>query len=253
MHNRWLEEAGLSGGYQAISCQGGTSFRLREMMIRHELSGVNLTTPLKELAMEQVDRVAESAARAGALNTVIWQGDQLVGHNTDGEGFVRGLENACGPLVAGMKVVLLGAGGAARGILSALTQRGLTRVVVLNRSPERARSLVERFDSEGKMAWGALTEGAFQSLGSEADLVIQTTAGGGIDEVAGWSIAPLKTDGIWADINYWMTDPPHQRTCLSGTHRYVTGGPMLVFQAVLAFQLFTGMVPNPDPFLAELR
>lgn len=253
MHNTWLQEAGIVGRYDAIPIEESADFSLRAVMKREGLSGVNLTTPLKEVGFAQVDRLSPSARAAGAVNTVRWDGDDLVGYNTDGDGFCHSLELCCRPIDASMKVVILGAGGAARGILAALTQRGVTNVTILNRTESRARTLIDHFGQAGKMFYGPLEASAFMALASEADLVIQATSGGGAVEIESWSVSALAPDGIWVDLNYWMESQPQQDLCLRSGRNFLSGKPMLVCQGALAFELFTGKVANPSQFISKVR
>jgi shikimate dehydrogenase len=244
LHQTWLEKAGINGTYQAIHTEGGPDFSLTATMSRLNLTGVNLTVPLKELALSQVDHLDESARRAGAVNTVVAEGRGLVGYNTDGAGFLWGLQTAVGSLRTGGKVVILGAGGAARGILSAWVEAGLSEVVVLNRTAARTEALLAPYASL-KTSVGDLCRADFERLAVGADTVVQTTMGRGIEEVASWSLAPLSTGAVWVDINYWMSDPPQQQAAPTAGVRFVGGGRMLVGQAALSFELFTGVKPDP--------
>ena len=250
LHNQWILEAGLSGRYEAISIADAARFDLRATLTERHLTGVNITTPLKETVFEQVDVHSTAAQQAGAVNTVVWRDGQLVGHNTDGDGFLVSMLREGWQPSPTDKVVLLGAGGAARGIASALVRAGVKNLVVLNRTEARARDCVA---VAGRGVAGPLTEEAFESLGAGANVVVHTTSGQGASTVAQWSIEGLATGTFWVDINYWMTDPPQRTACEAHGLRFVGGWPMLVCQAAMSFQLFTGFEPNPDPFLLHLR
>ena len=250
LHNQWIADAGIVGEYLTLSVPNVTGFDLREMMVRHGLSGVNVTTPLKEAVFAQVDARSEAAEQAGAVNTVVWQDQMLVGHNTDGTGFMMAMSRYGWLPNPECKVVILGAGGAARGIASRLVQAGVDELVVLNRTESRAQECVA---SVGCGTAGPLTMEAFERHGKDAALVVHTTSGQGAATVANWAIDGLAPGSFWVDINYWMANPPQQSACEARGVKFVTGWPMLVCQAAHSFRLFTGFEPNPDPFLLHLR
>ena len=250
LHNHWLSQSGLTGQYQALSFPNSEDFDLRAEMQRYDLTGVNITTPLKQAVFEQVDQLSEAARLAGAVNTVISRNGLLVGHNTDGAGFLLSLERQGWVPHRDIKVVVLGAGGAARGVASALSQAGVIDLVVLNRTERRA---VDCVTALGCGVAGPLSQEAFCHLGHGADLVIHTTSGEGATEVAKWNLEGLKAGSMWVDINYWMDDLPQKAACLAAEVQFMDGLPMLICQAAISFELFTGFTPNPDPFLVHLR
>src|ERR1700722_2028289 len=106
------------------------------------MRGVNLTIPHKVAVMEHLDQIAPDAALIGAVNTVRREGDRLIGENTDGKGFLRGLRLDAGIEPAGKRAVVLGAGGAARAIVTELALAGTSDVLVVNRSVQRGEQMV---------------------------------------------------------------------------------------------------------------
>lgn len=253
MHTAWLEEAGIPGSYRAIDVHDLGSVNLRSVMERNGLQGVNLTVPLKAAACSQVDVLDASARDAGAVNTAVLREGLLYGYNTDGRGFCRGLAHEIGAIPTDAKVVILGAGGAARGILSGLINVGVRRFCILNRTESVARQLAQEFSSRADIDVGGLTVSAFARCGEQADLVIHTTSGDGARIVTTFPVAHLSPRATWVDINYWMDLPPKMEQWSDRDGAFVTGHSMLVWQAALAFEIFTGFLPNPSPFLNHLR
>jgi len=253
MHNAWFKESGILGSYQAITVPDLASSSLRSLMTHHGLHGVNLTVPLKTEACDQVDVLDATAMDAGAVNTAVIREGILYGFNTDGAGFYRGLTQEVGPLQEEAKVIILGAGGAARGIISALVREGVRRFCILNRTESVARELAQQFSSRTDMDVGLLNAEAFERYGNKADLVIHTTSGDGACVVATLPTDHLSPRATWVDINYWMDHPPKMQEWVQRDGRFVTGHSMLVWQAALAFEIFTGFLPNPSPFLDHLR
>src|SRR5574337_1340850 len=144
MQNAALQEAGIDGLYIPWRVKGAnlpTAFEsLRGM---ENFGGANVTLPHKEQAVALVDTLTPEAASVGAINTVVARGGRLLGANTDGQGFLRSLREEAGFVPRGRQAVILGAGGAARAVAWSLAEAGASRLLILNRTVERAQSLAE--------------------------------------------------------------------------------------------------------------
>ena len=211
--------------------------------------GFNVTIPHKTVIMPLLDTLAPSAVQAGAVNTVVNQGGELIGHNTDGDGLVRSLVKDLACSVAGSKVVLVGAGGAARGALAALCRAGVKSVVVLNRTMAVAEALVDSFRSffPQTMLHGAALGGQSGQLLSDADLLINATSQGMAGEkIDGLTLALLPDHAKVYDMVY---NPPLTPLLLDARNHGVqaaNGLGMLVAQGELAFSLWHGVAPADD-------
>ncbi|MEQ8858232.1 MAG: shikimate dehydrogenase [Pseudomonadales bacterium] len=215
-------------------------------------AGLNVTLPFKELAAAWVSSLDPAATRAGAVNTIVRAGGGFRGCNTDGAGLVRDLAQNCGVRLAGTRVLLLGAGGAARGALGPLIDAGVAELVIGNRTLERARALAA---SAGA---GAVSGVAFGRLEGRFDVVINATSAGlGGTPVA--DLAPaLVADAFCYDMIY-APGPDASATefcrwsAAHGARAAVDGLGMLVEQAALAFELWRGVAPATGPVLELLR
>lgn len=233
LHQAWLQEAGLQGRYRLVQVPA-VEVREDPEALRRRLApfqGVNLTVPLKELGARCADRLAPDAARTGACNTLVRTDAGWLGDNTDLEGFRRAVLDAGGRL-DGVAVVL-GAGGAARAVVGALLPSA-RRVVVLNRTPGRARAL------GGES--GSLVD--FEAVCSEADLVVVAVSGPGNEAIRSLSLDRLPVDALWMDLNYWCDDPPHREALQARGNPFDDGLAMLLHQGALAFERFTGVRPS---------
>jgi shikimate dehydrogenase len=200
------------------------------------LRGYSVTMPLKTEVMSAVDRLTPSAEALQAVNCIAWDGDQLVGHNTDGAGFVdslgrRGIAIDDGP------AVVVGAGGAARAIIDALARAGAPEIIVVNRSPGRAESAVSLAGAVGRV-------GSFDDIPG-ARLVVNATSVGmahtaGHDGVA-VPIGLLGSHHTVADIVYNPLRTPLLAAAEAAGASTVDGLGMLVCQAARAFTLWTGL------------
>ncbi|QIK38355.1 shikimate dehydrogenase [Caldichromatium japonicum] len=213
--------------------------------------GLNVTVPFKEQAYSLVDERSEAAAVAGALNTLIRLPDgQLRGDNTDGIGLVRDLCQNHGFTFRDQRILLVGAGGAARGVLKPLLETGLAHLTVVNRTPSKSLELARL-----GAAYGPIEGMGFDGLaGRRFDLIINATSAG----LAG-ELPPLPEDclapGGWVyDMVYGDQVTPFCRWGrLQGAERSLDGLGMLVEQAAESFWLWRGVRPDTAPVIAELR
>ncbi|WP_068808800.1 shikimate dehydrogenase [Thauera phenolivorans] len=215
--------------------------------------GMNVTVPFKLEAFALADRLTPRAAAAGAVNTLSFDADGIVGDNTDGAGLVRDLLHNLGCALAGRRVLLLGAGGAARGALLPLLEAGPAALTVANRTAAKARALAGEF---GPRAAGAALDGCgLDALdGRHFDILINATAASLADK------APALPPGLYAsaylayDMMYGRGDTPFLTAARAGgAMRCADGLGMLVEQAAESFFVWRGVRPDGAPVLAALR
>lgn len=228
---------GLSAAVEGIKAMG--------------LAGVNITIPHKEAVAVFLDDVSAEAKLIGAVNTVVNLDGRLVGHNTDGRGFLRSLEEEAGFLLPGKTALLLGAGGAARGVAVQLALAGAKKVFIANRRPERAAAIAEVVT--GNTGAGAeitdLTEGALARIITSVDLIVNTTPIGMFPNTAAVPPLPLELlekRQLVADLVYNpMTTSLLQKAKAVGAST-LGGLGMLLFQGAIAFELWTGIKAPVD-------
>lgn len=241
IHNAGFAAAGIDWTYVAFDVAEGAGAGAVAAMRTLGLSGLSVTMPHKAAAAGAVDVLSDEARVLGAVNCISSRDGELVGHNTDGEGFVAALRQDTGLDPAGRSCVVFGAGGAARAVIVALAGRGATEIVVVNRSPARG-------------AEAASLAPAVASLGSaarvhEADLIVNATPQGMAGVAPAEGLVPLtgyQPGQVVADLVYH----PARTELLDAAARCgatVTGGlGMLVHQAALAFTHWTGVVAPVD-------
>jgi shikimate dehydrogenase len=213
--------------------------------------GLNVTVPHKEAAAALVDALTPRAARAGAVNTILARADgTLLGDNTDGAGLVTDLERNLGVALAGRRILILGAGGATRGVLAPLLARSPARLAIANRTAERAARLAAAFADLGPVVGGAYGE----VDGGRWDLVVNATSA----SLAG-TVPPLAAGAVDGgttcyDMAYAPGDTPFTRLARErGAGAAYMGWGMLVEQAAAAFRLWRGIEPPTAAVLARLR
>ena len=218
------------------------------------LRGINATVPHKQALVSLVDELTPAARAMAAVNTVVFEDDHTLGHNTDAAGFLRSLREA-GLSPEGCTALVLGAGGASRAVVYALAEVG-ARVTVLNRTPSRAEALARDMaglNSRARLEAGPLERGVIARASLEVDLVVNTTSLGMWPEV---EATPWPEDlrfprgALLHDLVY---NPRRTRLMVQAAQSgavAVDGLAMLVHQGAEAFQLWTGAVPPVALMLA---
>lgn len=212
--------------------------------------GANVTVPFKEEAFRLANRLSERAARAGAVNTLSFAGGEIVGDNTDGAGLVGDISRNLGVSLAGKRILLLGAGGATRGVIAPLLAEGPACLDIANRTASKAAELAAVFGDLARLHAGSFADFA----GLSYDVVINATSaslsGAGLPLPAG-----LFAPGSLAyDMMYGKGETPF--LCLAreqGAGRCADGLGMLVEQAAEAFLVWRGVRPATEAVLADLR
>lgn len=213
--------------------------------------GLNVTVPFKEQAWALADERSSRAESAGAVNTLIRLDDgRLRGDNTDGAGLVRDLAVNHGCLLSGCRMLLLGAGGASRGVARPLLECGPERLVIANRTADKARQLAAALQSLGPVHGCGLDE----LEGEQFDLIINGTAAGLRGEVPPLPTGILAAGGWTYDMMYGSEPTAFVRWGQAQrASQALDGLGMLVEQAAESFFLWRGVRPETGPVIARLR
>lgn len=209
--------------------------------------GFNCSIPHKVAVIDHLDELGKSAAIIGAVNTIVRDGDRLIGENTDGRGFVAALKSVVDP--ADKSVVLFGAGGAARAVAVELALAGAARITVVNRSAVRGQAVVDLLnDRTDTQASYAPWEGTF-SVPSGSDIVIHATSVGLYPDVN--AMPDIDTDSLTPDmvVADGIHNPPLTRLLRAAKDRgckTVDGLRMLVQQGVIGVKYWTGVDVDPQ-------
>jgi shikimate dehydrogenase len=210
--------------------------------------GVNITLPFKGAAFDQATRLSERARAAQAVNTLKFEGNAIFGDNTDGAGLVNDLAHNLGRAIAGQRVLLLGAGGAARGVIKPLLEQQPACLTLANRAPGKAGDLAQSLGGSVELvSYAALA-------GLQFDIVINATSA----SLTG-ALPPLPP-GVFAqgalayDMMYGMGETPFLAFArIDGAATLADGLGMLVEQAAESFLIWRGLRPDTAPVLKLLR
>lgn len=246
IHGHWLERYGIAGSYEAIDVAPEEMAAFFGRLRSGDFVGGNVTVPLKEIAFALCDERDETTAHIGAFNTlttVTQDGGRLIrGTNTDHYGFLANLDAGAPGWDDRLEIaVILGAGGAARGVASALASRSIPAIHILNRTPEKAVQLATELP--GSLAGGALSD--FSALAPNAGLVVNTTTigmhGSRFDDLR---LDLLPREALVTDLVYVPLETPLLADAKSLGLNTVDGLGMLLHQAVPGFEAWFGVRPE---------
>ena len=248
IHHYWLRTLGIEGGYniEAVPPEGFAEFVLR--LSSHGFVGANVTLPHKERALTL--SVPDARARAvGAANTLWYEGGELRSTNTDIEGFINNLDASAQGWDRIDEALVLGAGGSSRAVVFGLVERGIKRVHLANRTPERARALAEQFgENVHPIAWETIAD-ALPRTG----LLVNTTSLGMRGQPAlEIDVSLLPSHAIVADLVYVPLETPLLAAARTRGLKTADGLGMLLHQAVRGFELWFGKRPEVTPELRAL-
>ena len=242
MHNAAFKELGMPNNYSLLEAPREQLPDIVKKRVKVDsFGGANVTIPHKMEIIQYLDELADSAEKAGAVNTIQYRDGILIGHNTDALGGVRALTEVYGSL-SDAKVVLLGAGGAAKALAAELAPK-VDKLTILNRSVEKAKELAERLGES--VNYDSITN---HSVIQSADILINATPVGMHPNINESPVNPsaLHSDLLVFDIVY----NPQKTRLLSDAERTgarTLGGLwMLVYQGIEAFKIWTGVEPSAD-------
>jgi len=245
LHGLWLQRHGIDGAYLPLPVRPERFADAVRALADLGFRGANVTIPHKEAAFAVCDHIADSARRAGAVNTLVFRDGRIEGSNTDGFGFLENLRaGAPGWRPESGPAVLLGAGGAARAIAAALLDAGCPRLTLVNRTPARAEALAR--------ALGGPVSVADHPALEDAALLVNTTSLG----MAGHpplelDLSPLPAGAVVADIVYVPLETGLLASARARGLRAVDGLGMLLHQARPGFSAWFGVEPVVDQELRD--
>jgi len=248
-------DAGLHWRYQLIEAAPDQLSDVVRGIRAMGIAGANFTIPHKQAVIGHLDGLAPSARIIGAVNTVVVEGDKLIGHNTDGQGFLRALKQDAKTDPSGKVVTIIGAGGAARAILVELALAGAAKITLVNRTVGRASQVIDEVGShlDADLQVAELTEGMI--IPPETNILVNATS---IGLYPSKDSPPVDSNSIRpgmvvVDV---IPNPPNttflQRAGAAGAST-LTGLGMLVHQGAIAFELWTGMRAPVDAMYGELQ
>ena len=245
IHGYWLEEKGIDGAYLPLAVRPEDLDAALAALPALGFRGCNLTAPHKEAALKRMDSLSETARRIGAVNTVtVAEDGALHGDNTDGFGFVSHLRQEAPSWDAGGPVAMLGAGGAARAVVDALSAEGVPEIRVVNRSPDRAVALAEAAGERVHAQPWEQRAAALEGCG----LLVNTTQLGQVGKpTLDLDLDRLPADAVVYDLVYAPLETDLLREARARGHLGVDGLGMLIHQARPGFAAWFGAEAEATP------
>jgi shikimate dehydrogenase len=255
MHDAAFDAAGIDARYVLMELDEAAVTDAVRVARGPDWLGLGVTAPYKRLVAGLCDEVEPEADTIGAVNNVVRRDDgSLLGFNSDAPGFRAGVELAMGRSLDGAAVVVAGAGGAAHAVVFACLQAGARDVVVGNRTADAAAALVERFAGVGRGTRFAvaLDDPAFALALGSADLAVNATTVGMLEPGATIAVELLPSDATVFDLVYVPPETPLLRAARARGLRAANGSEMLIAQAAIAFERWTGVGGMADVMRAAV-
>jgi shikimate dehydrogenase len=250
IHRLFAEQTGQEIEYEAIDvAPDELQDRIREFL-EGGGRGLNVTVPHKQDVLPLLDELTDRARLAGAVNTITRNEDgKLSGDNTDGVGLIADLHSNLGVKLQGASILVLGAGGATRGILPPLFDQEPKELVIANRTIERAQQLAEDFSECGRVSVRGFDDLEDQTY----DVIINATSAGLEGDLPPFPGAIIGSETVCYDLSYSMRETPFVSWAKGlGCRRVYQGWGMLVEQAAESFTLWRGVRPNTQDVLSRL-
>ena len=256
IHNSAFEATHTNGVYLAWEVEGTDLAETVANIRRYQMYGINLSMPYKEQVIPYLDQLSEEACLIGAVNTVVNREGTLIGYNTDGKGFFKSLPSF---KISGKKMVLLGAGGAAKAILAQAILDGVSQISVFVRSSsmEKTRPYLEKIQNATGFRVDLFALEDVQDLQdsiTQADLLVNATSVGmdGSSQPIPTSIV-LPEKLMVADVIYQPFETPFLKWARNQGNQSINGLGMLLYQAAEAFELWTGKEMPTDQIWESLK
>ncbi|MCL1140719.1 shikimate dehydrogenase [Shewanella pneumatophori] len=249
IHAMFAQDTAQSLTYEAILAPVDEFAASFKEFVSSNGRGANVTVPFKEQAFALCDELSEQAKLAGAVNTLsVMANGEVRGDNTDGLGLVSDLERNLGSL-AGLNVLLVGAGGAARGCVLPLLQAGIAKLTIVNRTQTKAETLASLF-----APFGNVDVLPIEHSGQSYDLIINSTSSSLTGDVPNISINTITLKTVCYDMMYGKEPTAFNLwAAAQGASQTIDGLGMLVGQAAESFNIWRNVKPSVEPVLTQLR
>lgn len=250
IHRVFAAQTGQNISYELFEVSPGELESAIRSFQRQGGRGLNITVPHKGEAVRLVDELSGAASTAGAVNTLSITVESIRGDNTDGVGLVRDLRRNQRIAIEGARILILGAGGATRGIMAPLLEEKPTTITIANRTVSKAQALASHFGSYGQVQACRFDE-IVDNV--DYDLLINATSAGVKGEPLPFPPRIVSRQSVCYDLSYGQGETPFTRWARAqGAARAVTGWGMLVEQAAESFRIWRGVRPDTKPVLQRI-
>ena len=253
IHNYWLKDLGKTGIYTKKKVKEENLAEIVNDVKNKKFIGVNITIPFKEKILKYVDEIDEVVKASLAANTLFLKNNRVVATNTDGIGFVNSVQKDCRFQLKGKSVFLVGAGGAARGILSSLIKKEVKEITLQNRDLSKVEKILKEFKKKSKTKMNKQSWEE-RKIPESVDLLINATSLGlKKDEGLEINLSQMKKTSLVYDIVYAKGQTKLIQEAVKFGLRYQGGHAMLVRQASESFKIWFGKYPNEEKVIQLIQ
>ncbi|ADQ85578.1 shikimate dehydrogenase [Methylovorus sp. MP688] len=254
IHHMFAEQTSQQLEYGRVLAPLDAFVETVQAMRAQGYKGANVTVPFKLQAYALATQLTERAHDAGAVNTLMFQGEHIIGDNTDGAGLVRDIQDNLAIPLHGKRVLLIGAGGAAEGVLHPILAQQPALLVVANRTLDKALAMVRKVEAQGELLYVSVQALAFEDLPGQAfDVVVNATSAGLTDSQLPLPPSMFAAGSLAYDMMYGRETPFMAFARAHGAEHVVDGLGMLIEQAAESFYLWRQVRPDTAPVIAHFK
>jgi len=234
LHNHWFKENKIDAIYDKKKIKENDLKNVFSEFKENKINGINVTVPFKKSVIPYLDELSPEADQTQSVNTIILSNNNLIGHNTDIAGFTQAIKNLNFD-IKGKKIFILGAGGVVPSIIFALNKMNVAKIIVSNRTKNKAEELKSRFLNLDVLDWGDITD---------FDVIINATSLGLKKESINLDFSKLGNNKLFYDVIYNPLETNFLKEGKKLGNRTENGKLMFVYQAFEAFKLWHGIEPS---------
>ena len=234
LHNHWFKENNIDAIYDKKKIDENDIENIITKIKKKQINGINVTVPFKKIVIPYLDKLSLEADKTQSVNTIVLDNDNLVGHNTDIQGFIRAIEELNFD-IRGKKIFILGAGGVVPSIIFALNKMNVSKIIVSNRTKKKAEDLKSQFHNLEVLDWGDI---------NDFDVIINATSLGLNKESINLDFSKFANDKLFYDVIYNPAETNFLKEGKKFGNRTENGKLMFIYQAFEAFKLWHGIEPQ---------
>ena len=234
LHNYWFKENSINAIYEKKKIDEKDIESIISEIKEKKINGINVTVPFKKAVIPYLDKLSPEAEQTQSVNTIILSNDNLIGHNTDIFGFDKAIKNLNFDM-QGKKILILGAGGVVPSIIFALNKMNVSKIIISNRTKEKAEDLKSQFHNLEVLDWGDI---------SDFDVIINATSLGLNKETINLDFSKFANNKLFYDVIYNPEETNFLKEGKRLGNRTENGKLMFIYQALEAFKLWHGIEPE---------
>ena len=242
LHNHWFKENKIDAIYDKKKIDESDLKNVFSEFKEKKINGINVTVPFKKSVIPYLDKLSPEAEQTQSVNTIILTDDILVGHNTDIFGFTKAIKDLNFD-IKGKKILILGAGGVVPSIIFALNKMNVSKIIISNRTKEKAENLKSRFHNLEILEWGDI---------KDFDVIINATSLGLNKELINLDFSKFANNKLFYDVIYNPEETNFLKEGKKLGNRTENGKLMFVYQAFEAFKLWHGIEPQINSETLEI-